>query len=484
MPRHTSGLSRTCAGILGLWFAAGCAAPPPDEQPERPSVAPTTQPTASLSLRDAEVRPMYRELLAIDLPTVTRVAAARSIDIREARERVSAFQGRYESSVEAVFPVIAPAFTYQHFEGANQNANGTLVFTNFNNLLPAVTVQWNVNPGRVYYDIVASKRRLEAARRQEQATQLDTLRSAAVQYYDLLLAQAKVAVARQAVAQAEEALRLTARRVRAGTTLAADETRARASLAARQQDLLLAVNGFYQASVALTITLDLDAAVTLVPGTPQITQTTLVRGDLGIEQLLALAVEYRPDLQVARTLLAAAQANKGGVAWGALGPQLQAAYTYGAIQTEVRGQAFHFQEQQRGSAGVGFALGLSTFGQVKTAEADVRAAALQVERQLADLRGRVVSAQQASVTYAALIPVAQEQVGAAEEALRLTQSNLRAGTALLLDVLQAEDQLNNARLRYAQAVAQYNQSQVNLLAAIGVLTGDNLAPADKAAAAP
>src|SRR5687768_5800662 len=95
----------------------GCSrqkAPPPAA---RPSVAPTSQPSASLDLAGAEMRPMYRELLPVDLPTVARVAMARSIDVKQARERVAAAKGRYESSVEAVFPIIAPALTYQHFDG-------------------------------------------------------------------------------------------------------------------------------------------------------------------------------------------------------------------------------------------------------------------------------------------------------------------------------------------------------------------------------
>src|SRR5205823_3947750 len=140
-------------------------------------------------------------------------------------------------------------------------------------------------PGAVVYDIVAAKRRLDAAGQQADAAELDTVRAAAVQYYDLVLAQAQVAVSRQAVEEAEEALRLTGARVRAGAALASDELRARAFLAGRRQDLLLAVNGFYQASVALTVTLDLDPTVTLVPGPKDIAQTALVRDDLPVEQL-------------------------------------------------------------------------------------------------------------------------------------------------------------------------------------------------------
>ena len=77
-------------------------------------------------------------------------------------------------------------------------------------------------------------------------------------------------------------------------------------------------------------------------------------------------------------------------------------------------------------------------------------------------------------TQARLIPMAARQVEAADAALRLAQANLRAGTTLALDVMQASDALDQARLRYADAVVRYNQSQVNLLAALGVVDAARL----------
>src|SRR5260221_4695592 len=96
----------TWAGCALLWCLPGfgCSSQPP-RQPPSPSVAPATQPTASLALDAARIHPMYRQLLAVDLPTVSRVAVAQGLDIQLARQRVEASRGRYESSVEAVFPV-------------------------------------------------------------------------------------------------------------------------------------------------------------------------------------------------------------------------------------------------------------------------------------------------------------------------------------------------------------------------------------------
>ena len=72
-------------------------------------------------------------------------------------------------------------------------------------------------------------------------------------------------------------------------------------------------------------------------------------------------------------------------------------------------------------------------------------------------------------------------MAAAEEALRLGEANLRAGTMTTLDVLQAQDAATQARLRYAEAVVRYNQSQVNLLAALGLLDDASLIESVQAA---
>jgi outer membrane protein TolC len=461
-------------GVL-LAVAGGCAARRPAPAPApRPSVAPTSQPSASLQIDPANVKPMYREMLPVDLPTVIKVAAAQNLDIEQARHRVEADRGRYEASVGALFPVIGPAFTFNDVQGVGQNANGTLSAANFNTIVPAVLLQWIINPGRVAYDIVAAKKRLRASSQLEDAAQLDALRTAAVQYYDLILTQAKVAVARQAVAQAEEALRLTHLRARAGTGLAADELRSKAFLAGRQQDLIVALNAFYEASVALTVTLHLDPTVTLVPAPREIDQVTLVEPALAVDQLMTMAVNHRPDLKAARTLLAAVRADKSAVVWGALGPQLQAAYSYGGIEARVSGNSSGLQEQRKATAGAGFAFGVSSFGHMKIARANLRSAATDAERQLNQIRAEVVSAQQASITTSQLVPIAREQVDSAEEALRLAQANLKSGTMLLLDVLQAQNEVDAGRLRYADAVVRYNQAQINMLASLGLLDSPTL----------
>ena len=94
---------------------------------------------------------------------------------------------------------------------------------------------------------------------------------------------------------------------------------------------------------------------------------------------------------------------------------------------------------------------------------------IAARQQLDRVRAQVVRAAQASRANRTLIGLASRQVDAAAEALRLTEVNLRAGTMTTLDFLQAQDGVTQARLSHAKAVVRYNQSQVNLLAALGLL---------------
>lgn len=449
--------------------ASGCAEDQSTQPLSFPSVAPARQPAASLKVDAAKIAPMYEHrLLAVDLPTVFRVAMARNIDIKAAQESVEASRGAYESNVGAIFPSLTPNVTALGIQGAILNPNNVLAVAPFAHLFPAGVIQWIINPGQVAYNAIASKRRLEASEQQDRAVVLETTRAAALQYYDLVLNQAQVSVAWQAIKEAEELLRIERLMLKAGTALPADELRAEADLALKQQNLLTALNGFYDASVALSVTLDLDPTVMLVPRAGTVRQATLVREDLPIDDMLVTAVRYRPDLEAVRTLLGAAEADKGATIWGGLGPQGQEIGVLAPRPPAGRVVDTEYRQPIYNATG-GFNWSLATFGRIKSAAANVNIAALNVDRRLDEVQAAVVTAHQASLTAAKLIPRAKQEVAAAEEALRLTQKNLQAGTGLTIDVLQAKDAADQARLRYATALVRYNQSQINLLAALGLL---------------
>jgi outer membrane protein TolC len=462
--------SGACLGLPVLFslLSVGCADREAIRPPAQPAVAPSISPQASLPLDSAHIPPMYRHLLAVDLATVLRVAEASNLDIQEAKQRVEASRGVYQSGIGAAFPIIAPVVQGFGIEGAVSNGNGGFGLAAFHYVAPALAVQWLLNPGRVIYDIVASKRRLEAATQQERATEVDTAYQAASQYYDLVLCQLKISVAQQSLQHAEELLRIERDRLQSGTGLPADELRAESTVSAAQQDLLIGLNAFYKASVTLATTLHLDATVMLAPQSSPVAQMALVRDDLPIDTLLAIAVRYRPDLEAIRKRWAASQADKGAAIFGQLGPQIQVA---GVVSPPPPAQdaADTVFRRERYSLAVGLSLDPTIFGKLKRATANEKIAGIDVERKLDEVRASVVNAQQANLTAAKLVPEAKREVDSTDEALRLAQQNLKTGTGLTIDVLQAQTAVEQAHLHYATAIIQYNQSQLAMLSALGLL---------------
>lgn len=509
---------------LALFHVAGCAEP--KAQPlERPDVSPTGRVAGaySLSLDSSNVRPMYRELVAIDLPAIARLASADNIEIRLARYEVQQSQGRLESVVGGVFPALVPNAIFERLDGGFRNTDGRIFDVGVNSFQMGIALQWVINPGSVVYEIIASKKRLAASRHRERSVQMEVLRNAASQFYDLVLTQARVSADYQAVTEAEELLRINRLRARTGTAVPADELRAEARLAERLQDLALAMNGLHNASLDLTETLQLeDPTTTLIPKVDSLPPIDLVREDCPIEDLLAIAVQHRPDLESLRILAEAAGADRGATWWGGFGPQFEVGYRYGGITGHAnnvdrgtgvpsnliinplsstgafssnprvngvvkegllrlsrrldrdRDTTFKFSDQHRLNVGAGAKWSLSAFGDLKSADAVEQQSVLLADQMLLRVKTQVVRAQQASRMNRELIAMAKQQMDAAEEALRLTQASLEAGAMTTLDVLQAQDAVARARLRRAEAVVRYNQAEVDLLAALGLLDTSRL----------
>lgn len=520
VPRLRREYSWVLQSVGALLLLHGCASHEPQPASSPPDLRPI-DPTLSaepLQLDASQIAPMLTELHAIDLPTVIDLALADNYDILRARQSVIRAEGQLESTVGAVFPAIVPTAVFEHVEGTVRATEGNLVGVGFSTFQPSVAVQWVVNPGRIVYDITAARKRLRASRHQEDAVVQETLRQAVIQYYDLVLNQARVSAEHESVLEAEALLRINRLRIRTGTGVAADELRAEARLAERKQDLIASIMSFYDVSISLATTLRLDAVVTLIPKINELPTVTLVRDDLRTEELLDIAVTFRPDLKSVRELLEAVAADTGATWWGEFGPDFQLGYQYGGItghaDNVVSGngipsnlvvnpaspsgsfssgplrsglikegilrtsrridghhdQTFSFNDQQRASASVGWRLSVSAFGELKKSRAVEEQARIDARRRIDEVRAQVLRATQAGRAHGELIALAQQQVAAAAEALRLGEANLQAGTMTTLDVLQAQDAATQARLRRAEAVVRFNQSQVNLLAALGLLT--------------
>jgi outer membrane protein TolC len=456
--------------LLFAQLAACVSRPSEPPPPAAGELAPPNQPAAAaVALDSSAVQPMYTELLAIDLPAVLRLCRDRNLDIRLARTRVEASHGQVDAAIGQAVPVLAFGALFEQQWGSARAVQGTVVPAQFLSFSPAALLGLVLNPGRVVYDILAARQALFATEQQEHDVVQQTVQTALRAWYDLALAQLRVAAAREAVADGEEALRIAQLRQDTGTGVPAAVLKAEGSLAGQRRELVLAVRDFYSASIALAGPLRLDPRTTLVPAAAAIEPVRLIDEALAIDRLLELAVLHRPDLRALRLLAEAAGAHSSAAMWNLLGPQVLAGASVGGIDTRVAGQDSGLKDQERVFAGAGWTISMAQVAQRRTATAQESQALLEVEARLEVIRAQVVRAAQDVRATESVIPLAAEQLASAVEGVRLAQLGQGSGTATDLDVLNAGEAAAQARLRHAESVIRYDQAQVVLVAALGLV---------------
>jgi outer membrane protein TolC len=179
-------------------------------------------------------------------------------------------------------------------------------------------------------------------------------------------------------------------------------------------------------------------------------------------------VRQRPDILAAEAQLHVANAHVG-VATAALFPVFSIDGGYGSNSNTLG--ALGETQNTFWSTGVSadwpvFQGGAAWFGRKAAQEAYRRA--------LSDYRQAVLAAfAQVADTLKALqydaegLAAQEEAMRAAQEGLRLTQANYASGLAGYLDVLASDQQYQQSRMAYVQALAQRYQDTVALYVALG-----------------
>jgi outer membrane protein TolC len=249
--------------------------------------------------------------------------------------------------------------------------------------------------------------------------------------------------------------------------------RARSQLVQREQNLIQAENDNEVAQQVLLNRLNLDPSIGLI--TPQVVAQPrlLVPMTVNTEQLVAKALMSHPTLKVAEAEIQALR-QESRAALSRVVPSI-------TLETYINGTGPAIHQ-----------LGLSRFGGL-TIQAnllenlgadvalDYRIRRLDVQRrearrkqQIRDVQLAVIQSFLDSRASAKSVLTAQEELAVAQEAYRLAFGRFRAGLGINVDLLDAENALNDARTRMVQAILSFNQAQARLLRAVGEATSEHL----------
>ena len=406
----------------------------------------------------------------IDLPTVLRLANAQNLDIQIARERLKEAKANRESAVELFFPWISPGAVYRRHENRIQDVVGNIIDADKQSYTVGGAITAQMDLGDAVYKALAAKQLINAADQALESQRQDSTLAAAQGYYDLAKAKVIVDVFNEALHISQDYQTQLHDAVGIGIAFKGDELRVQTQTERYQITLRQALEQQRVAAARLAQILHLDSSVELVPHDADLVPLALVETSAPLDSLVQQALGSRPELKQNQALVTAAREAKNGAVYGPLIPSLGAQAFAGGLGGGKNDSTGNFGQSEDYFVGLGWRIGpggLFDVGRVRASKARLETARLsrakvqdEITRQVVESHARVQSLQDQLATT-------KQNLATASETLRLTRERKQFGVGVVLEDIQAQQELTRARSDYLTAIAEFNKAQYALGKAIG-----------------
>jgi outer membrane protein TolC len=411
----------------------------------------------------------------IDLPTTLRLAGAQNLEIQIARQRVKEAEAAQSSAVERFFPWIAPAVGYHRRDGVAQSVpSGIISDAHYQSYSPSVAVTAQVDLGDAVYNSLVTKKLVKASDHALEVQRQETILSAAQRYLDLAKSKALAAVAADALKTSHEYEQQLQAAVDAGIAFKGDELRVQTQTKQYQILLRQALEQQRLTAVDLARILHMDPRVELVPLDNGLNRLTLIETNASQETLVERALATRPELRQSSALVAAARDSRNGVVYGPLIPSVTAQALGGGLGGGPDGGPSHFGAVGDYLVGLTWRIGPGGMfdpGRTHATKARLAEAELSDSKLKDDVMSQVVAALARVQSLADQIELAEAKLAAATETLRVTHERKQYGVGIVLEDIQAQQDLERARSDYLESVTEFNKAQYALSKASGGLDG-------------
>ena len=304
-----------------------------------------------------------------------------------------------------------------------------------------------------------------------QSVVADTLLEVRRVFYQVLLNAELVNVREQSVKLLTQQLEEEKSRLKAGTVTEFNVLRAGVELANAKPHLIRAQNALRLARESLVKLLAIEE-----PGSRKDFTSISFSGTLEpkeakweMERALKTALEMRPEvLQTAKAVQGAHKAV--AVARSEYSPEISLFGNYGIANYTIVGTETD-TDLKSWTAGVraSWSLfdGMLTHGRLNKAKANMMQTELTASETQRDIELEVRKAYSDYLQAIELMEAQRKTVEQAEESLRMAKANNQAGTGTLLDVMNAQTSLTEARSNSAEALYEYNVAIAELERATG-----------------
>jgi outer membrane protein TolC len=374
------------------------------------------------------------------------------------------------SALEQFFPWLSPCAAFRRHEGRIQAVDGTMLDADKQSYTVGGALTAQMDLGDAIYKTLAAKQLIKASDHALEAQRPETVLNAAWGYFDLAKAQALAAVVKEALDISQEYQRQIHEAVAAGIAFKGDELRVQTQTERYQINLRQSLEQQRIAAAALAQVLHLDPSVELTPRDTDMMPLRLVESNAPLDSLMQQALRSRPELKQSQALVQAAREAKNGAVYGPLIPTLGAQVLAGGLGGGKGDSLGNFGDSEDYFVGLGWRIGpggLLDFGRVNASKARLETLKLSGAKLIDEITRQVVQNHARVLSLSDQIATAQQNLTTTAETLRLTRGRKQFGVGVVLEDIQAQQELTRARSDYLSVIAEYNKAQYALDKATG-----------------
>lgn len=408
----------------------------------------------------------------LDLTAVLRLAGARNLDVQLAQEKLREAEARFDSATWQFFPWLNVGVGYRRHDNRIQTVEGDIIDADKQSLNAGGTVTAQVDLGEAIYKRLVEKQKREAARHGVEGANATALRDAVSAYFDLTKADAVTDAIAESLRVSEAYEKQLTNAVSIGVAYKGDELRVRVQseryrIAQRQAQEKRSV-----AAARLAEVLHLEQTTPLRARQRQLVPLSVVSLKTPVRNLIAEAQAARPEVSEMAAFVAAAEQERKAARYAPLIPSLMAQGFFGALGGGRESDMDRFGSSSDAIIGLSWRIGPGgLFDSTRERQAEARQNIAQIEQaKLTDrLASEVASLVARTKSLSDQVSMARDNIKTASDALAAGEQRKEVGIGVVLEVVQSQQDLTQARLAYVETVAEQNKSQYELLHALGRL---------------
>lgn len=425
----------------------------------------------------------------IDQPTdfdykqILNIAVKNNLDILQANQNAKIQKWKWIENVGGFLPDYSLGVNWTRFNGTILLA-GILPVGDVGNTGANAFMRLDYmvfNGGKNLANTLISKKLFNAANNNIDVAMQDILLAVTKSYNSLIREQAKLNVILHAVEESKADLKLNSDLERQGVGTKFDVLQSTSLLSEQEQLLIRQQALFRQASITLSSLLNIDQGAHIRPDKNDLRPRTLYDINKPIEEMIKTAKENRSDYKKLKQEYNSKRHSIGA----ALGDYLPTANIFG--EYAGRGNYFFKSDDERGrqldsSSTYGFAvnwaptkgLGVPILARIKQAKEEVAMYQTKLDQLESKIEKEVRTAYLNAQSTESLLDVSNRRVDVAKEALRLAKVRLENGIGINTELLNSQTEYKNALFTKVDAIVEHNNSQAELLHALGIISINTL----------